>query len=367
MRRQTNSKLEIYLPNPINGEATTKADLDNYVERLAQAIMKAVHETTPRKRPSPHSKRWWTEELTNRRREANHLRNIFRRTNHAADKAAWRAKANEYTEGIAQAKTSKWREYVNNADRKTIYQIKKYVTNIPTPTFIPTLNDHEATNEQKVTALRKAFFPKPPPADLKDIPTAEYPQEVPYEAQITLRQIREAVNRLALDKAPGPDEISNRVLKNTLPVTENHLRALMQASLRLGYYPKPFKHTTTVVLRKPSRPDYTKVKAYRPIALENTLGKVMESVITETISYLSETHELLPLHHYGGRPGRSAEDAMMILSESVHKAWKEKKVYTAIFMDVAGAFNNVHHRRLIHNLRKRRIPHAIVAWIASFL
>ena len=58
---------------------------------------------------------------------------------------------------------------------------------------------------------------------------------------------------------------------------------------------------------------------------------------------------------------------MMILSERIHKTWKEKKIFTAIFMDVAGAFNNVHHERLIHNLRKRRIPHAISLWVASFL
>jgi hypothetical protein len=36
-------------------------------------------------------------------------------------------------------------------------------------------------------------------------------------------------------------------------------------------------------------------------------------------------------------------------------------------MDVAGAFNNVHHERLIHNLRKRVIPEIIVTWIKSFL
>ena len=74
------------------------------------------------------------------------------------------------------------------------------------------------------------------------------------------------------------------------------------------------------------------------------------------ISYLTEAHGLLPVQHFGGRSGRSAEDAMMILSESVYKAWKDKNVYTAIFMDVAGAFNNVHHKRLIHNLRMRHMP-----------
>lgn len=67
------------------------------------------------------------------------------------------------------------------------------------------------THEQKTATLWKAFFPKPPPADLSDIPLATYPQEIPFEAQITIRQIRETVNRLNPDKAPGPDEISNRL------------------------------------------------------------------------------------------------------------------------------------------------------------
>lgn len=36
-------------------------------------------------------------------------------------------------------------------------------------------------------------------------------------------------------------------------------------------------------------------------------------------------------------------------------------------LDVAGAFDNVVHERLLHNLRKRRIDEQIVRWIASFL
>ena len=36
-------------------------------------------------------------------------------------------------------------------------------------------------------------------------------------------------------------------------------------------------------------------------------------------------------------------------------------------MDVAGAFNNVHHKRLLRNLKKRKVPTAIVKWSESFL
>ena len=367
--KELNAKLESYLPEvqSASDKITTKIQIDTYAIQLVEAITKAVQETTPRKRPSPHSKRWWTEHLTNWRKKANKLRNIYLRTKIVADRVAWRAMANKYKKEIKQAKADKWKEYVNDANDKSIYKIKNYILNTFTPAFVPTLDDNAATNEQKIIKLQKAFFPKPPKADLSDIACAVYPEEVSFNPQISIRQIREAVNKLASDKAPGPDEISNRILKNTLPIIERHLQTLMQASINLGHFPKPFKHTTTVVIRKPNKPDYTKVKAYRPIALENTLGKVMESIVAEIISYLTEMHELLPAEHFGGRPGRSSEDAMMILSENIHHAWREKKVYTAVFMDVAGAFNNVHHKRLIHNMSKRRIPESISRWISSFL
>src|SRR6266496_3939390 len=38
-----------------------------------------------------------------------------------------------------------------------------------------------------------------------------------------------------------------------------------------------------------------------------------------------------------------------------------------IFMDVAGAFNNVHHNRLIHNMKQRHVPLQIVKLVQSFL
>ena len=58
---------------------------------------------------------------------------------------------------------------------------------------------------------------------------------------------------------------------------------------------------------------------------------------------------------------------MLLLTENIRHAWKEKDIYSVVFMDVAGAFNNVHVKRLLHNLRKRRVPDFIVRWAESFL
>jgi hypothetical protein len=48
------------------------------------------------------------------------------------------------------------------------------------------------------------------------------------------------------------------------------------------------------MLKKPGKSDYTNPLAYRPIALLNTLGKVLEAVISNRIKFITKTHDLLP-------------------------------------------------------------------------
>ena len=123
------------------------------------------------------------------------------------------------------------------------------------------------------------------------------------------------------------------------------------------------------MLKKLCKPSYSDPSAYRPIALLKTMGKVLESVIAKRISKLAETHSLLPDSQYGARPGMSTEAALLNLVEQVHAIWKRDRSYvaTALSLDVSKAFDRVSHPRLLHNLRKRRIPAVIRNWIDSFL
>jgi hypothetical protein len=62
--------------------------------------------------------------------------------------------------------------------------------------------------------------------------------------------------------------------------------------------------------------------------------------MADMISDIAEAHRLLPPQHYWGRPGRTTEDALMILTENIHEQWRHNEIHSAVFMDVAGAFNN---------------------------
>jgi len=49
----------------------------------------------------------------------------------------------------------------------------------------------------------------------------------------------------------------------------------------------------TVILQKEGKADYLILGSYRPIALENTLSKILEKVIADRIADMAEEHALL--------------------------------------------------------------------------
>lgn len=85
----------------------------------------------------------------------------------------------------------------------------------------------------------------------------------------------------------------------------------------------------------------TPAGAYRPISLLNTLGKLLEAVMARRLSYLAEHHGLLPDTQFGGRPGRTTEQALLILTNAIDRAWHRQRLITLVAFDLKGAFNRV--------------------------
>jgi Reverse transcriptase (RNA-dependent DNA polymerase) len=122
-----------------------------------------------------------------------------------------------------------------------------------------------------------------------------------------------------------------------------------------------------VVLRKPGKPSYEVPKAHWPIAFLCTMAKVLMAIIAEDISYLVESNSLLLKSHYGGRPGRMTTDAVHTLVDKVKSAWRRGKVVSILFLDVEAAFPNAATDRLLHNLRRRKIPSTYVHFVEQLL
>ena len=70
------------------------------------------------------------------------------------------------------------------------------------------LGELAETVDQKADTFRAAFFPQPPPADLSDTLSFQYPQPIEFPP-ITTQEIYEAVRTAKAGKAPGDDGIPN--------------------------------------------------------------------------------------------------------------------------------------------------------------
>ena len=128
----------------------------------------------------------------------------------------------------------------------------------------------------------------------------------------------------------------------------------------MSYYPRAFYKAITVFIPKEGKKDYSNPSSYRPIALLNTLGKALESIVATRLRDISEKSDLLPKLQFGARPNRSTETALYLLRERILAIRALGKIPSLLALDVQKAFDNVSHKRLIHNLRKRRVPSRII-------
>ncbi|KAF8163068.1 hypothetical protein B0H34DRAFT_637539, partial [Crassisporium funariophilum] len=193
-------------------------------------------------------------------------------------------------------------------DARQIYLANKYVVKEPSDFScdripdLKTTTEHgpgiATTNNEKATELAKSFFP-PPPLSLS-IPSTAYPRPLPGVTFFTRARILAAISQLKPHKAPGPDMIPNIVLKQCAPLIADHLFYIFRAVLELDVYHDSWLVSTTLVLRKPGKAAYNVAKAYRPIGLLNTLGKLLSTLVAADLSHLAEKHHMLPPGQFGG-------------------------------------------------------------------
>lgn len=186
---------------------------------------------------------------------------------------------------------------------------------------------------------------------------------------MTREEVEGVLKRLPRGKASGPDGIPHEILSLLAPDISTGLARALSKAFAAGSITSRFKESVTLALRKDGKKDYSLPGSYRSIALENALAKVMEKVLANRISQVAETHNLLPWNQMGARKERSTLSAIGLLTTCVQTAWKAHPGCTVsmLSLDLAGAFDNVSHNRLLEILHEKGLPKWVVTIVASFL
>lgn len=124
---------------------------------------------------------------------------------------------------------------------------------------------------------------------------------------ITFRQIKDILQDLKNKKAPGIDGINNLCLKNLPKRGIKVLTGIINACLKLQYYPTKWKESKIIAIGKPNKPSDSP-SSYRPISLLSAISKILEKVLKIKLTQHTEDSNILRTTTYFPRNNSGFEE-----------------------------------------------------------
>jgi len=178
-----------------------------------------------------------------------------------------------------------------------------------------------------------------------------------------------AISKCADSSSPGPDRITwhhwKTIVKNDACLF--NIINIADAYINLGHWPRYFKISTTVVIPKPNKPSYNNPKAFCPIVLLNSLGKLIEKVIAEQLQFTVASNNFIHPSQLGGLKFKSTTDAGIALTHIIRSGWAKGRPMSTLAFDISQFFPSLNHRLLVLILEKAGLDPKVVSFFSNYL
>ena len=173
------------------------------------------------------------------------------------------------------------------------------------------------------------------------------------EITVDPKGVTKLLNNLNIHKAPGPDGLSARVLKECSSEIAPILACIYNESLAQGAVPDDWRQANVAsIFKKGEKYDAAN---YQPVSLTRICCKTLEHIIVSNINKHLALESILVDCQHGFRSQRSCEtklvqfyhDLVSNLDRAVNSGHKQTDV---IVMDFAKAFDKAPHKRLLYKL-----------------
>jgi hypothetical protein len=293
---------------------------------------------------------------------------------------AFRKLRREFKLNCLKARTSSWRKFTSDqvtpklaARLHRVLQRQAY-----NKLGLLTKDDGTLTESQEEShlLLMKEHFPGSSPTNIsadggENSPDPlgatgrhNHPVLVDQRPWLNLSALDLAFKHFGKHKCAGPDGFKPIVLCNLPLVARNALLQIYSASIELQYTPQLWRNTKIIFLPKPGKDDYADRRAFRPISLMPFLFKTLERLV----KWHMEQH-ILPFHKNqpAFRKGHCTENALSHMVDRIERAMIEEQAALVVFLDIKGAFDNLHSKLIAHAMRKHDVEDDIVLWLQNYL
>jgi hypothetical protein len=150
---------------------------------------------------------------------------------------------------------------------------------------------------------------------------------------------------LGNNKAPGPYNIPNSILKNLPQQFHDLLFLMFQQCYKQQQIPTSWKTSLTILLYKKADP--TILTNHRPIALANTIYKFFTSTITAQLANYGEIHQILQNSQEGFRQEKCTSRQLQTLIVALEDSKFAHQDIYLLYIDFKNAFGSIDHARLL--------------------
>ena len=183
----------------------------------------------------------------------------------------------------------------------------------------------------------------------------------PIEADGLQRVIAEAT-----ESAPGPDGVSYSDLKTLGDQDHQSLTNMLNDSFATHEIPDEWLDSHLGPVPKPDK-DHTSIKGYRIVTMQNTVGKLLEKVVSRRLAIQLEEQGLLPSTLGSYRKGKDTWTNAAVLASDVYDAFERKEETIVVALDLEDAYNRVDYRILMRTMVNMKINPFVILWIGAAL
>jgi len=174
-------------------------------------------------------------------------------------------------------------------------------------------------------------------------------------------ELEAAIDSSCKNSAPGLDRIDYAIIRFFPLTTRLALLRIFNEMFEQGLFHYDWRTSLIVFVPKLSN------EGFRPIALSSCLLKIFEKMVYRRMQWVAESQFMLPESQAGFRSFRSCADNLTILTNHVHLAFMNRAPLLALFLDIAGAFDNVIPNILVQDLRMLGFPARTCKFIENLL
>ena len=188
-------------------------------------------------------------------------------------------------------------------------------------------------------------------------------QDEYLDAEITPKEIKDAVFKQNNNKSAGLDNIEAEIYKHAFPYIEHFLYLLFNRIFIKGEYPDIFGEGVIVPIFKGGNADDP--NNYRGITLINILSKIYSQILLNRLTKWSTENDKMNENQFGFQKNKSTIDCIFILHAMIAKTLNEKHKLYCCFIDFEKCFDTISRGHLFNKLMAENVSSRFIKAIRS--